>query len=186
MTPLDENSCADRRPRISFGSAPHGKRQTSTGTEDTTGFRERGLDVCHQHVAALTEHSVHRAVVEVDLLGVHNSNLDVLEPEVGAETTRHLDHVRREVRRDHPAALADGPGHLESQVTSSARELEHRVTRPRIELPNEPRAHRGDGLSEVLAPALPARSHHLPDFEACLTIFLRLHRRDRRTARAQS
>ena len=145
--PLDEEPASDRCPGVALGRAPHRQRQAPAWAQDTACFGEGRGGVRHQHVAALAEHSVDRVVVEVDRLGVHHAELDVLDALLRAVPARDIDHVRGEVGRDEPTLISDDPSYPEAEVAGAARELEHGIAGPRLELPDQPVVHRRDGLA---------------------------------------
>lgn len=75
--------------------------------------------------------------------------------ELGAPATGDLDHRGGEVGRDHAAALADERRHLEAGVAWTGRALENGVRQARLELPDQPFAHRCRGRLDLGPPARP-------------------------------
>jgi hypothetical protein len=63
------------------------------------GLGEGGGGIGHEHVAAAAEHAVDRVVVEVEVFGVHDPVVDVVEVEVegGGAASGDVDHGGREV-----------------------------------------------------------------------------------------
>ncbi len=137
---------------------------------------ESRVGVGHEHVAEAADDSVDRVVVKVEVLRVQCSELDVAQAELGTASACDLDHLRREVRRDQPAAVADQRGSGETGVAGTGCELENRVARLRRQLPKEPFAHGHGDLVDLGAPALPTRSHPLPRLEARAPPLVAIHR----------
>ena len=90
---LDEDPAADRGPRVELRSTPYGQRQAPAGTEHAARLGQRGGGVGHQHVPALAEHSVDGVGPELDLFGVDQSVVDVLDSQLGAPAAGDLDHA---------------------------------------------------------------------------------------------
>ena len=160
---LDQQSEADRGPRVALGRAPDRQREAPAGPQHAARLGERRVGVGHQHVPEPAEHAVDRVATELDALGVHHPVVHIPEPELGAAAAGYLHHRRGEVGRDQPAALAGHRGRFEAGVARAGRELEHRVAGPRCELLEHPLAHRGRDLLDAGSPALPARGDRLRD-----------------------
>jgi hypothetical protein len=102
--------------------------------------------------------------------------VDVREPQLGAAAAGNLDHLdEKSVEISRPSSpSSDAASNPVSPVPAPS----SRTVSPGCgaELPDQPLAHRAQGLCELRPPALPAgRRHRLPDLSAGAAVLLDVH-----------
>ena len=112
--------------------------------------------------APAAQHAVHRRIRERQRGGVFDGERHILEPELARPPTCDLDHLRRDVRRDEPAARQEARQGEEPSVAGPGRELEDCLAGAWVEQLHEPLRHGVRRRPDQLTLTLPAPGDRAP------------------------
>ena len=168
---LERAAAGGRHPLVPVWLRPHRHGRPAAGPEHSGDLGGRTLHVGDQHQPPAAQHAVHRLVVERQRRGVLDGERHVFEPELGGAPPRRFEHLRRDVGRQQMPAGEDSRQRQKPGVARSGRELEDRLTRPRIEELHEPlRDHVGRRPDQLTLP-LPTSGDRPPRLDLLLRVY---------------
>jgi hypothetical protein len=165
----------DGEPRVGLRRVPYDEHQAPAGLEHAPRLAQGRLGIQGQHVAEAAEDAVDRRGGLVDPLELHRPVFRALDAQRLAAPSSRLDHRLGTVGDDEATARLQADGGGERGVAASGGQLEHRLTRPRVEPVDHPAAYRlGAGIEEF-GLALPGRRGLLPPIAALCALLVGVH-----------